>query len=148
MLREAELIEIGRFDPSSRMCSKCGNIRRDLKLSDRIYHCNVCDLIIDRDLNAAINILNMGFIKVGEVIPELTPVESATAAELLKGGLRVATLLIRNLQPFRVERMSVTRFPLDSPLYFNPQSPENPESSEKSDPRQTHSISLILWLFQ
>ena len=148
MLREAELIEIGRFDPSSRMCSKCGNIRRDLKLSDRIYHCNVCDLIIDRDLNAAINILNMGFIKVGEVIPELTPVESATAAELLKGGLRVATLLIRNLQPFRVERMSVTRFPLDLPLYFNPQSPENPESSEKSDPRQTHSISLILWLFQ
>ena len=148
MLREVELIEIGRFDPLSKMCSKCGNIKRNLKLSDCIYHCNVCGLSIDRDLNAAINIRNMGFIKVGKVIPELTPVESATAAELLKGGLRVATLLIRNLQPFRVERMSVTRFPLDSPLYFNPQSPENPESSEKSDPRQTHSISLILWLFQ
>ena len=148
MLREVELIEIGRFDPLSKMCSKCGNIKRNLKLSDCIYHCNVCGLSIDRDLNAALNIRNIGFIKVGKVIPELTPVESATAAELLKAGLRVATLLIRNLQPFRVERMSVTRFPLDSALYFNPQSPENPESSKKSDPRQTHSISLILWLFQ
>ena len=95
--RKVELIEIGRFDPSSKMCSKCGNIKHDLKLSDRIYHCNVCGLSIDRDLNAAINILNMGLIKVGKNVgrgtPELTPVESATAAELLnRGGLRVATL--------------------------------------------------------
>ncbi len=95
--RKVELIEIGRFDPSSKMCSKCGNIKHDLKLSDRIYHCNVCGLSIDRDLNAAINILNMGLIKVGKNVgrgtPEFTPVESATAAELLnRGGLRVATL--------------------------------------------------------
>ena len=47
---------------------------------------------MDRDLNASINILNMGIIKIGEGIPEFTPVESATAAELSKGGLRVATL--------------------------------------------------------
>ena len=95
--RKVELIEIGRFDPSSKMCSKCGNIKHDLRLSDRIYHCNVCGLSIDRDLNAAINILHMGLIKVGKNVgggtPELTPVESATAAELLnRGGLRVATL--------------------------------------------------------
>ena len=94
--RKGELIEIGRFDPSSKMCSKCGNIKHDLRLSDRIYHCNVCGLSIDRDLNAAINICNMGLIKVGKNLgrgaPELTPVESATAAELSKGGLRVATL--------------------------------------------------------
>ena len=94
--RKAELIEIGRFDPSSKMCSKCGNMKHDLKLSDRIYHCNTCGLTIDRDLNAAINILHMGLIKVGKNVgrgaPEFTPVESATAAELSKGGLRVATL--------------------------------------------------------
>ncbi|MCL4341409.1 MAG: transposase [Candidatus Thermoplasmatota archaeon] len=90
--REAYPIETARFDPSSKMCSKCGNIKRDLKLSDRIYHCNACGLSIDRDLNAAINIRNMELIKVGKGISELTPVESATAAELLKGGLRVATL--------------------------------------------------------
>ena len=94
--RKGELIEIGRFDPSSKMCSKCGNMKHDLKLSDRIYHCNTCGLTIDRDLNAAINILHMGLIKVGKNVggdaPEFTPVESATAAELSKGGLRVATL--------------------------------------------------------
>ena len=94
--RKGELIELGRFDPSSKMCSKCGNIKHDLKLSDRIYNCNVCGLSIDRDLNAAINILHMGLLKVGKNVgrgaPELTPVESATAAELSKGGLRVATL--------------------------------------------------------
>ncbi len=90
--RKAELITIGRFDPSSKLCSNCGNIKHDLKLSDRNYHCDVCGLAIDRDLNAAINIRNIGLIKVGKGIPELTPVESATAAELSKGGLRVATL--------------------------------------------------------
>ena len=90
--RKAALIQIGRFDPSSKMCSKCGNIKHDLKLSDRIYRCNTCGLEIDRDLNAAINIRNIGMIKVGKGIPEFTPVESATAAELSKGGLRVATL--------------------------------------------------------
>ena len=90
--RNAELIKIGRFDPSSKLCSACGNIKHDLNLSDRIYHCDACDLTIDRDLNAAINIRNIGLIKVGKGIPEFTPVESATAAELSKGGLRVATL--------------------------------------------------------
>jgi len=61
--RGGELIEMGRFDPSSKMCSRCGNIKRDLKLLDRIYHCDVCGLTIDRDLNAAINVLRMGLLK-------------------------------------------------------------------------------------
>ena len=69
-----------------------GNMKHELKLSNRVYHCDACGLTMDRDLNAAINIRNIGLIKVGKGIPELTPVESATAAELSKGGLRVATL--------------------------------------------------------
>ena len=89
--RNTHHIEIGRFDPTSRMCSGCGNIQHDLKLSDRTYHCDECGLTMDRDLNAAINIRNIGLIKVGQGMSELTPVESATEAELLKGGLRVAT---------------------------------------------------------
>ncbi|MEM0134771.1 MAG: transposase, partial [Thermoplasmatales archaeon] len=97
--RKAELIEIGQFDPSSKMCSRCGNIKHDLKLSDRIYHCNACGLSMDRDLNAATNILNMGMIKVGRGTPEFTPVESATAAELQTRGIRVAALLSRNHKP-------------------------------------------------
>jgi len=91
--RGIEFIEIGRFDPSSKICSKCGWYKSDLELSDRIFHCDKCGLEIDRDLNASINIRNMGLIKVGRGTPEFTPVESATAAELLnRGGLRVATL--------------------------------------------------------
>ena len=60
---------------TSQKCSKCGSIKGDLKLSDRIYHCSSCGLIIDRDMNAAINIRNMGLIKVGRGTPELTPVK-------------------------------------------------------------------------
>ena len=51
------------------------NIRKDLKLSDRIYQCNPCGLTIDRDLNAAMNIRNAGLIAVGRGTPEFTPVE-------------------------------------------------------------------------
>lgn len=89
--RDIELIEIGRFEPSSKMCAKCGNMKHDLKLSDRTYHCDKCGLTIDRDLNAAINIRNMGLVKVGRGTPEFTPVEIATSAELFnRGGLRDA----------------------------------------------------------
>jgi putative transposase len=51
-----ELILANKWFPSSKRCSKCGHIKSDLKLSDRIYKCNECGLIIDRDLNAAINL--------------------------------------------------------------------------------------------
>ena len=60
---------------TSQKCSKCGSIKDDLKLSDRIYHCDTCKHTMDRDLNAAINIRNMGLIKVGRGTPEFTPVE-------------------------------------------------------------------------
>ena len=45
-----------KYYPSSKLCSGCNNKKEDLKLSDRIYKCNKCGLIIDRDLNAAINL--------------------------------------------------------------------------------------------
>lgn len=53
-----EIVKADRFFPSSKMCSGCGNIKKDLKLSDRTYRCDCCDLVIDRDLNAAINLEN------------------------------------------------------------------------------------------
>ena len=52
-------IEVGvvnRFYPSSKMCSCCGYINKQLKLSDRIFECTNCGLIIDRDYNASLNI--------------------------------------------------------------------------------------------
>ncbi len=45
-----------RFEPTSKKCSCCGWINKELKLSDRTFNCSKCGLIIDRDLNAAINI--------------------------------------------------------------------------------------------
>ena len=51
-----EFVQVDRFYPSSKTCSCCGNIKRDLKLSDRIYRCDECGAVIDRDYNAAINL--------------------------------------------------------------------------------------------
>jgi putative transposase len=63
------------------MCSNCGNVKHDLKLSDRVYHSDVFGLAMERGLNVAINIRNIGLIKIGHDMPEFTPVESATASE-------------------------------------------------------------------
>lgn len=52
-----ELRIVDRFYPSSKTCSQCGEIKKDLKLKDRTYKCS-CGLIIDRDLNASINLKN------------------------------------------------------------------------------------------
>jgi putative transposase len=45
---------------TSKMCSGCGNVKQDLSLADRTYHCEPCGLAIDRDLNSAINIERLG----------------------------------------------------------------------------------------
>ena len=48
-----------RFYPSSKLCSCCGNIKKDLKLSDRIYKCE-CGNVIDRDFQASLNLKDYG----------------------------------------------------------------------------------------
>lgn len=53
------LIIADRFFPSSKLCSCCGNIKKDLKLSDRIYKCE-CGNIIDRDFQASLNLKRYG----------------------------------------------------------------------------------------
>jgi len=55
-------LEIGRFEPSSKMCS-CGVVNNELKLSDREWTCEVCGIHHDRDLLAAKNILKFGLTK-------------------------------------------------------------------------------------
>jgi len=54
--RNIELRLVDTFYPSSKTCSCCGGIKKDLKLNDRIYKCNNCGLKIDRDYNASINL--------------------------------------------------------------------------------------------
>ena len=53
--RGVKLVVADRFYPSSKSCSQCGKIKKDLKLKDRFYKCS-CGLNIDRDLNASINL--------------------------------------------------------------------------------------------
>lgn len=50
------ILKIGRFEPSSKLCSECGHVNNELKLEDREWICPECGSVLDRDLNAAINI--------------------------------------------------------------------------------------------
>lgn len=74
------LITIGRFDPSSRLCT-CGVVNRELTLKDREWTCKECGSHHYRDLLAARNIKRFGLLKqnkkkIGWEAPELTPLES------------------------------------------------------------------------
>ena len=50
------VVVVSRWDPSSKRCSGCGAVKDLLPLAERIYHCAACGLVLDRDLNAAINL--------------------------------------------------------------------------------------------
>jgi len=53
------LIKAGRWFPSSRACSGCGAVKTKLTLSERTYLCGTCGLVLDRDVNAAVNLLKL-----------------------------------------------------------------------------------------
>jgi len=72
-----------RFYPSSKTCSRCGCIKDSLKLSERTYVCYWCDLKIDRDVNASINLNNLN--KIPQVLWEFT--DSEMTAMLNRQGL-------------------------------------------------------------
>ena len=57
---DKKVVFVDRFYPSSKTCSVCGYKKQDLKLSDRSWTCPVCGTKHDRDINAAVNILNEG----------------------------------------------------------------------------------------
>jgi transposase len=54
------VIKAGRFYPSSKKCSRCGDVKHNLKLQDRLFRCTCCGQWINRDLNAAINLETVG----------------------------------------------------------------------------------------
>ena len=62
-LNGVELRIADRFYPSSKLCSCCGNIKKDLKLSDRVYKCE-CGNVMDRDFQASINLANAKIYKI------------------------------------------------------------------------------------
>jgi putative transposase len=51
-----QVTEADRWFPSSKTCSSCGNLKTGLTLADRTYRCQPCGLVIDRDINAAVNL--------------------------------------------------------------------------------------------
>jgi putative transposase len=72
--RGKHVVQIGRFEPSSKLCSNCQSKNNDLKLHHRIWKCKVCGVLHDRDINAAKNIK-----RIGQEMSEFTPVERSTA---------------------------------------------------------------------
>jgi putative transposase len=53
-------VKAGRFYPSSRTCNQCQTVKAKLSLDERVFHCEVCGLSIDLDVNAAINLARQG----------------------------------------------------------------------------------------
>jgi putative transposase len=69
-LYRAQLHIVGRFTPSSKLCHRCKTVKKVLTLGERIFVCDACGYIEDRDLNAAKNINQLG-----QAMPKVTPVE-------------------------------------------------------------------------
>ena len=59
-----ELRVVDRWYPSSKTCSCCGHIKKELNLSDRTYNCLECGFVMDRDKNASINLANAKIYKI------------------------------------------------------------------------------------
>ncbi len=84
----SELVVVSRTFPSSKMCSQCGHRKKELSLSEREYHCEQCGLEIDRDLNAALNLVAVSLPETlnacGEEVRLLTDSENLLRAASMK----------------------------------------------------------------
>lgn len=69
------VVKVGRYFPSSKTCGVCGAIYKDLKLSDRVWKCPECGTTLDRDENAANNILSEGIRILSAGNSDTTPAE-------------------------------------------------------------------------
>jgi putative transposase len=79
------LIEVGRFEPTSKCCHSCGTKNNTLNLSDREWKCPTCGMQHDRDINAAKNIRMMGLKSIiTPSEPRVEPVELSALAEAMK----------------------------------------------------------------
>ena len=80
---ERQLVFINRFYPSSKTCHCCGYVNKSLKLSDRHWVCPECGSLIERDYNAALNILDEGIRIIGLSSPEFTLADYPTMDDRL-----------------------------------------------------------------
>ena len=77
--------KVSRWYPSSKTCSCCGNINKDLMIQDRSWTC-ICGVIHDRDFNAAVNIRNETIKSIGQEMSELTSMEMDSSGRLTRKG--------------------------------------------------------------
>jgi putative transposase len=82
----ARLVVADRFFPSSKLCSGCGTIKDALGLSERVYDCTACGLVLDRDENAAINLRKLALAQLPEGLGEVTPAERKALAPAAPGA--------------------------------------------------------------
>ena len=54
---DIKLVIADKYYPSTKKCSCCGNVKK-MEIQDRVYVCDCCNLVINRDLNSAINLAN------------------------------------------------------------------------------------------
>lgn len=83
----SELILAERWFPSSKTCSNCGEKKESLSLKERVFCCQSCNLKIDRDLNAALNLA-----KLGRATPKVTPVDKKAPKPLVEAGSKTTYL--------------------------------------------------------
>jgi putative transposase len=76
----SKLLLAPRFYPSSKTCSGCGAVKAKLRLSERTYSCESCGLRLDRDLNAARNLVHLAETSPQVLRRQETPVEKAALA--------------------------------------------------------------------
>lgn len=86
-MRGAKVVVVDRFFPSSKTCSGCGNVKEKLMLSERTYECDQCGLVIDRDHNAALNILRNGEQSLGATEATQKVAEKRAQEECKTGSL-------------------------------------------------------------
>lgn len=80
-----DIIEAPRYFPSSKTCHECGAVNKDLTLNDRTWTCGVCGAVLDRDLNAALNLRDLALDKNTDM--------SSCPPVLLSCGLPLSTRL-------------------------------------------------------
>ena len=98
LVNDKQVVFIDRFYPSSKACSVCGYKKKDLRLSEREWICPVCGTIHNRDINAALNILEEGLRIIGSRTPEFTLVDCPTMDDKVVTPLKSSDRMKQELE--------------------------------------------------
>lgn len=80
------LVLADRWYPSSKTCSRCGAVKKVLGLGDRVFRCDECGHVQDRDVNASTNLCGLAKRSVPTACGEITPAESGVVMPLVEAG--------------------------------------------------------------